>query len=39
MNALYDYGYELGKNGYLWQKVPPGWESAILAPPSAAAAP
>jgi predicted patatin/cPLA2 family phospholipase len=31
MNALYDYGYELGLNGYPWQKVPPGWESAILA--------
>ena len=31
MNALYDYGYELGKNGYPWQQVPPGWESAILA--------
>jgi hypothetical protein len=28
---LYDYGYELGKNGYPWQQVPPGWESAILA--------
>jgi hypothetical protein len=32
MNALYDYGYELGKNGYPWQKSPPGWETAILAP-------
>jgi Patatin-like phospholipase len=32
MNTLYDYGYKLGKDGYPWQKVPPGWESAILAP-------
>ena len=32
MNTLYDYGYELGWNGYPWQKIPPGWESAILAP-------
>jgi hypothetical protein len=31
MNALYDYGYELGRNGYPWQKVPPGWENAVLA--------
>jgi len=30
MNALFDYGYELGSNGYPWQKVPPGWETAIL---------
>jgi hypothetical protein len=41
MNALYDYGYELGRNGYPWQKVPPGWENAVLATPTngAAAAP
>jgi predicted acylesterase/phospholipase RssA len=32
MNALFDYGYELGRNGYAWRKVPPGWESALLAP-------
>jgi hypothetical protein len=31
MNALFDYGYELGRNGYPWQKVPPGWDTAILA--------
>jgi hypothetical protein len=36
MNALYDYGYQLGKAGYQWQKVPPGWETAILATPAAA---
>jgi hypothetical protein len=24
MRALFDYGYRLGKNGYPWQKVPPG---------------
>jgi len=35
MNALYDYGYGLGKGGYPWQKIPPGWESAILATPAA----
>jgi predicted acylesterase/phospholipase RssA len=39
MNALYDYGYELGKNGYPWQKVPPGWEGAILAPAAPPAPP
>jgi predicted acylesterase/phospholipase RssA len=31
MNALYDYGYKLGLEGYPWKKVPPGLESAILA--------
>jgi predicted acylesterase/phospholipase RssA len=31
MNALYDYGYELGEAGYPWKKVPPGWETALLA--------
>jgi hypothetical protein len=34
MNALYDYGYELGKAGYPWEKVPPGWETAIMATPA-----
>jgi predicted patatin/cPLA2 family phospholipase len=24
MRALFDYGYQLGKKGYPWQKVPPG---------------
>jgi hypothetical protein len=32
MNALYDYGYRLGQGGYPWQKFPPGWEGALLAP-------
>lgn len=31
MNALFDYGYELGVNGYPWKKVPPGWDRAALA--------
>jgi hypothetical protein len=39
MNALYDYGYQLGLDGYPWKKVPPGWESAILASEPPADAP
>jgi hypothetical protein len=31
MNALFDHGYRLGREGYPWKNVPPGWESAILA--------
>jgi predicted acylesterase/phospholipase RssA len=31
MNALYDYGYKLGSEGYPWNKLPPGLESAPLA--------
>jgi predicted acylesterase/phospholipase RssA len=38
MNALYDYGYKLGLEGYPWKKVPPGLENAILGSESAAAA-
>jgi len=30
MNALYDYGYALGKAGYDWRKTPPGLEGAIV---------
>ena len=25
MNALFDYGYKLGRKGYPWQKLPPGF--------------
>ena len=25
MQALFDYGYALGRGGYPWQKVPPGY--------------
>jgi hypothetical protein len=39
MNALYDYGYQLGLDGYPWKKVPPGLEGAILATEPAADAP
>ena len=24
MNALFEYGYQLGRNGYKWKKAPPG---------------
>jgi hypothetical protein len=36
MRALYRYGCDLGRQGYPWQKVPPGIAGA--APPSTAAA-
>jgi hypothetical protein len=41
MNALYDYGYKLGLEGYPWKKSPPGFEGAYLLaePPAEAAAP
>jgi predicted acylesterase/phospholipase RssA len=40
MNALYDYGYALGRDGYPWKKVPPGLEAAALASePSGAPSP
>ncbi len=29
MNALFDYGYRLGREGYPWKKLPPGLESPI----------
>ena len=28
MRALFDYGYQLGKKGYPWQKAPPGLTAA-----------
>lgn len=28
MRTLFDYGYQLGRKGYLWQKVPPGLAAA-----------
>lgn len=34
MKSLYEYGYRLGRAGYQWHKVPPGFLSA----PSATAA-
>jgi hypothetical protein len=40
MNALYDYGYALGHDGYPWNKVPPGLEAAALeSEPSGAPSP
>ncbi len=44
MQALFDYGYELGRNGYRWHQAPPGWlpddvpPGVVLAPRSTAAA-
>jgi hypothetical protein len=26
MGKLFDLGYQMTKNGYLWEKVPPGFE-------------
>jgi hypothetical protein len=26
MQALFDYGYQLARNGYPWKKLPPGLE-------------
>jgi|GEM_PF-2085954 len=31
MQALFEYGYDLGAQGYPWKKVPPGWDSAAMA--------
>jgi len=32
MRALFDYGYELGRNGYAWHGVPPGWHDIAVLP-------
>ncbi len=32
MRALYDYGYELARDGYPWRKAPPGFEDLDLTP-------
>jgi len=37
MVKLYNYGYELGRAGYPWQKVPPGFEETISGAASSAA--
>ena len=29
MNALFAKGYELGRQGYVWQKVPPGMGNRV----------
>ncbi len=29
MNALFDYGYKLGRSGYPWQKLPPGFAQSL----------
>ena len=29
MRALFDYGYNLGRQGYPWKKAPPGLESQL----------
>ncbi len=34
MRALFDYGYQLAKKGYPWQKVPPGLTAAAKSPES-----
>jgi hypothetical protein len=26
MNRLFELGYQLAKNGYAWQKAPPGFD-------------
>jgi predicted acylesterase/phospholipase RssA len=30
MNALFDYGYRLGSEGYSWKKVPAGWDTPYM---------
>jgi hypothetical protein len=37
MVKLYTYGYDLGRAGYPWQKVPPGFEETVSGAASAAA--
>jgi hypothetical protein len=37
MVKLYNYGYELGRAGYPWQKVPPGFEETLSGAASSAA--
>jgi len=37
MVKLYNYGYELGRAGYRWQKVPPGFEETVSGAASSAA--
>jgi hypothetical protein len=32
MNALFERGYGLGKNGYHWAKVPPDYQELEAAP-------
>lgn len=39
MRALFDYGYELGAQGYSWQKVPPGVSPSVGASRTAPRAP
>jgi hypothetical protein len=29
LGALFDYGYNLGRQGYPWKKIPPGWETPL----------
>jgi hypothetical protein len=38
MVKLYDYGYDLGRAGYRWQKVPPGFEETVSGAATSAAA-
>ncbi len=30
MNALFDYGFELSREGYTWEKVPPGFDGVDI---------
>ena len=32
MNALFEYGYQLGRNGYKWKKAPPGLDAKRTGP-------
>jgi hypothetical protein len=38
MKALFDYGYQLARNGYPWKKFPPGLEEVLAVDPVQAAA-
>ena len=39
MRALFDYRYNLAKNGYPWHKTPPGLESVDMEPAKEVAVP
>jgi predicted patatin/cPLA2 family phospholipase len=39
MNALFKIGYELGQNGYQWEKAPPGLDAKTTEPPMKTAEP
>ena len=39
MRELFRVGYDLGRTGYPWAKVPPGWTTPELEPPVAVPGP